>query len=175
MTKGRPADPTRAKRQTGNRPKPGEAKVSTTAKKAAAVVAAVPAKPALPEPPPDLLPEAQEMYRRVLEELMPRGLREADLEAVAMLCHSASLHYEARRRIAEMGLIIEGPRGPMVNPLVKVARDEAAIYLRLANEFGLTLAARLRLGLMQLAGESIVSSLNADLDAQAAKVTIEVK
>lgn len=175
MTKGRPADPTRAKRQTGNRPKPNEAKVSATAKKAAEIVAASPKGPKLPEPPADLMPEAQEMYRRVLEELMPKGLRDADLEAVAMMCHSASVHFAARKGIADMGLLVEGPRGPIVNPLIKVARDEAAIYLRLANEFGLTLAARLRLGLMQLAGESIVSSLNADLDSQAAQVVIEVK
>lgn len=174
MTKGRPADPTRAKRQTGNRPKPGEAKVKPVAKVAAEVVAALP-RPAEPAAPAGLTDEAVEMYRRVLEELVPRGLREADYEAVAMMCHSASIHFEARRRIAEMGLLVEGPRGPIVNPLVKVARDEANTYLRLANEFGLTLAARLRLGLMQLAGESIVSSLNADLDAQAAKVVVEVK
>lgn len=175
MTKGRPADPTRTRRQTGNRPKPNEARVSKVADRVAEVVAAIPAPRGAFDPPADLLPEAQDMYRRVLEELLPRGLREADLEAVAMMCHSASVHYAARRKIAEQGLLVEGPRGPLVNPLIKVARDEANTYLRLANEFGLTLAARLRLGLMQLAGESIVSSLNADLDAQAAAVVIEVK
>lgn len=152
----RQSDPTRARRKTGNRPKPGEAK---------------PAKEILPAktapaitPPPDLAPEAAEMYVRIVEELVPRGLREADLESVAMMCHSAHLHREARAAIAKHGLLVKGPRGPMVNPLVKVARDEATIYLRLANEFGLTLAARLRLGLMQLAGESIIESLNRDLD-----------
>lgn len=175
MAKGRPADPTRARRQTGNRAKPGEAKVSTTAKKAAELAVVVqPATPALPEPPPDLPPEAQEMFRRVVAELMPRGLREADLEAISMLCYSAHLHVEARRKIAETGILVKGLRGPMVNPLVKVARDEANTYLRLANEFGLTLAARLRLGLIQLAGESILTSLNNDLDQQA-QVSIQVR
>lgn len=172
MAKGRPADPTRAKRQTGHRPKPGEAK---PAKAAAAVVVAPPSLPPEFEPPADLTPEAQAMYRRVVAELAPRGLREADLEALAMMCHSASIHYEARRQIAATGVLVKGPRGPMVNPLIRVARDEANTYLRLANEFGLTLAARLRLGLMQLAGESIVASLNRDLDEQAAKVSVQVK
>lgn len=167
MAKGRPADPTRAKRQTGHRPKPGEAKPA-----APSVPAIV--QPALPAPPSDLTPEGQAMFTRIIAELAPRGLRDADLEAVAMMCHSASIHYEARRKIAETGVLVKGPRGPMVNPLVKVARDEAATYLRLANEFGLTLAARLRLGLMQLAGESIVSAMNKDLDEQAAKVVIQV-
>lgn len=152
----RQADPTRARRQTGNRPKPGQAKPAkeiVPAKTAPSIIA-----------PSDLPPEAQEMYVRIVEELIPRGLRDADLESVAMMCHSAYLHREARSGIAKHGLLVKGPRGPMVNPLVKVARDEATIYLRLANEFGLTLAARLRLGLMQLAGESIIESLNRDLD-----------
>lgn len=173
MAKGRPADPTRAKRQTGNRPKPGQAKVSTAAKQAAEVALVAPG-PALPEPPADLMPEAADMFRRVVAELAPRGLRDADLEAVAMMCYSAHIHQEARRKIAETGILVKGLRGPMVNPLVKVARDEAQTYLRLANEFGLTLAARLRLGLMQLAGESILTSLNNDLDQQA-QVSIQVK
>lgn len=155
MTKGRPADPTRARRQTGHRPKPGQAK--------AVEVVALP-KSTLPEPPADLPPAAQEMFRRVVAELAPRGLRDADLESIAMMCYSAQIHREAREQIAATGLLVKGPRGPMVNPLVKVARDEAATYLRLANEFGLTLASRLRLGLMQLAGESILSSLNRELD-----------
>lgn len=156
MAKGRPADPTRARRQTGHRPKPGEAKPATEI---------VPATTApLVQPPPDLAPEAQEMFSRIVAELAPRGLRESDVEAIGMMCHSAYVHLEARRRIAEMGVLVRTPRGTVVNPLVKIARDEAATYLRLANEFGLTLASRLRLGLMQLAGESILQSLNRDLD-----------
>lgn len=170
MAKGRPADPARARRQTGHRPKPGEAKAAPEV----LPTAVVPAAHGLPEPPEDLPPAAQEMFRRVVAELAPRGLREADLEAVSMMCYSAHIHYEARRQIAETGVLVQGLRGPMVNPLIKVARDEANTYLRLANEFGLTLAARLRLGLMQLAGESILTSLNKDLDEQA-QITIQVK
>lgn len=152
----RPVDPTRERRQTGNRPMPGQAK--------AVEVVALP-QHSLQEPPADLPPEAADMFRRVVTELAPRGLRDADLESIAMMCYSAHVHRQAREKIAETGILVKGPRGPMVNPLVKVARDEAATYLRLANEFGLTLASRLRLGLMQLAGESILSSLNRDLDA----------
>jgi P27 family predicted phage terminase small subunit len=155
MTKGRPADPTRARRGTGNRPQ---------ALEKSAEVPVVIEEPALPAPPLDLPPIAQEMFIRVVSELTPRGLREADLEAVSMMCHSAWLHGEARKKLAETGVLVKGPRGPMVNPLVKVARDEAATYLRLADAFGLTLASRLRLGLMQLTGESILQSLNNDLD-----------
>lgn len=154
MTKGRPADPARARRQTGNRPKTTTAPLPVLAEEVQDVVPV----------PSDLAPAAQEMFRRVVSELQPRGLREADLESVAMLCHSAWLHSEARKKLGETGILVKGPRGPMVNPLVKVVRDEAATYLRLADAFGLTLASRLRLGLMQLTGESILSAMNKDLD-----------
>lgn len=154
MAKGRPADPTRAKRGTGNRPKPGEAKIA----KEVAVI------DHLPQPPAGLPAPAQEMFRRIVAELHPRGLRDADIDAVAMLAHSAWLHQEARARIAESGLLVKGPRGPMVNPLIKVAREEAQVYLRLSDSFGLTISSRLRLGLMQLAGEGMLASLNKELD-----------
>lgn len=173
MAKGRPADPTRAKRGTGHRPKPGEAKVAKTGT-TDLVVASTPAVPGMPEPPDDLPAPAQDMYRRVVAELAPRGLREADLEAVAMMCYSAHIHYEARRQIAATGVLVKGQRGPMVNPLIKVARDEANTYLRLANEFGLTLAARLRLGLMQLAGESMLEAMSKDLDKPDVAVQVHV-
>lgn len=114
------------------------------------------------------------MFRRVVADLMPRGLREADLEAISMMCYSAHIHYEARRQIAATGVLVKGLRGPMVNPLIKVARDEANTYLRLANEFGLTLAARLRLGLMQLAGESMLEAMSKDLDKPDITVQVQV-
>lgn len=159
MPKGKAPDPTRARRGTGNRPKPGEAKVAT------AVVPTVVTNPTrvLPEPPPGLPDGAVEVWRRVVDELDTRGLKESDLEAVTMLAHAAWTHSETRKKIAETGVLVKGPRGPMVNPLLKVARDEASTYLRLANEFGLTPAARLRLGLMTLAGQSLAQALSDDL------------
>lgn len=158
MTKGRPADPTRATRKTGNRPLPGEAKKS---------VAVVPleARVMLPEPPADLPEGAAVVFRKVIAELDTRGLKETDVEAVAMLSHSAWVHSEARRIIAETGMMVPLPNGGYgLNPMVKVARDEAATYMKIAAEFGLTPAARLRLGLMTLAGQSLAQTLANELD-----------
>ena len=150
---GRPADPTRAKRKTGNRPIPAEN-----------VPNIVPVDSGPQFPIPDGMPdEAREMYDRVVAELAPRGLREADLDAIAMMCHSAYVHRQAREFIARNGVMVLVNGRPIVNPAVKVARDEAATYLRLAQEYGLTIAARLRLGLIQLAGQSILASLDEDL------------
>lgn len=155
----RKADPTRARRGTGHRPKPGETRTTDLPVPAVVVedAAAIPV-------PDDVADDVAAMYRRIVSELAPRGLRDADHDALLMMCHSAHIHAAARRVIAEKGVVVAGPKGPMVNPMIKVARDEAATYLRLANEYGLTLAARLRLGLMQLAGESILASLSRDLD-----------
>jgi P27 family predicted phage terminase small subunit len=169
VAKGRPADPTRARRGTGNRPKAGQVKGKEIA------VLATPAGPSLPEPPEDLPGPAAEMFRRATAELANRGLKDVDLEALTMMCWSAYVHAEARQQIARTGVLVKGPRGPMVNPMVKVARDEAATFLRIANEFGFTLAARLRLGLMQLAGESLLASMNKDLDDPSGGVGVSVR
>ena len=162
MPRGKAPDPTRARRGTGNRPKPGEARPSRE------IVPAIILDPAhaLPEPPDTLEDGAKQIWLRVVAELDTRGLKETDLEAVTMLAHAAWAHAETRRWINAQGVVVKDPRNgrPMVNPLLKVARDEASTYLRLANEFGLTPAARLRLGLMTLAGQSLAQALADDLD-----------
>lgn len=124
--------------------------------------------------PVDLPESAQDLFRRVVDELAPRGLRDVDVEALTLMCHSAWVHTEARRMIQQEGLLVYGPKGPAVNPLIKVARDEAATYLRIAESYGLTFAARLRLGLMQLAGESMLSALSADLDTPGTSFVVKV-
>lgn len=152
------ADPTRARRQTGNRPKPGEAKPAKE------VVRLEPAAPVYPPPPAGIVGPGVGIWEQVIAELWPRGLRESDLEGVRMMVVAAVRHRQAAASIDEYGIIVEGPRGPMVNPAVRVEKDSAATFIRLAEAFGLTLAARLRLGLLQLAGESILQSISKDLD-----------
>ena len=156
MVSGRKSDPTRATRGTGNRPLAGEPKP--------ALVAAPLERAISREAPAHLSDAGKAVFSAVVAELESRGLREVDLESVAMLAEAAATHREARKFVAEKGMIVKGPRGPMLNPMLRVARDEANLYLRLANEFGLTVGARLRLGLIQLAGQSILASLNEDLD-----------
>lgn len=165
MAKGRPADPTRARRKTGHRPLPGEGKAVEVAPQSDAVVFA---------PPAGLSPEGEAMFQRIVAELAPRGLREADLDALTMLCHSAEVHRQAREFVTRSGVMVMVNGRPVVNPAIKVARDEAQNYLRIAQEYGLTLAARLRLGLMQLAGESMLASLNRDLDKPDVGVRVNV-
>ena len=78
------------------------------------------------------------------------------------------VHGLAREDIAANGITTEGRWGPMPNPALRTQRDSGATILRVATELGLTPAARTRLGLLQLAGVSILQSMRADLDAKVA-------
>lgn len=164
MARGRKPDPTRAKRGTGNRPATGEQKAAAAPlDRALQAVPDAPVQP-WPDPTPDIPDADHGTWHRVMSELWPRGLRESDVEGVRMLVVAASRHRQAAEGIAKSGVLLRGRNGQaIVNPLVKVEKDAAATYMRLANEFGLTIAARLRLGLIQLAGQSILQSLDEDL------------
>lgn len=164
MTRGRKPDPTRERRGTGNRRKAGDPAPAEQALDR--VLSAVPDAPKQTWPdPPEYLPEADHgTWHRVMGELWPRGLRESDLSGVVMLVTAASEHREASEAIAQSGLVIRNDKGqPVANPYVKIRKDAAATYTRLADQFGLTIAARLRLGLIQLAGQSILQSLDSDI------------
>lgn len=185
---GKP-DPNRNRRGTGHRRKVGEpaslgdiitdktvadiiqGEVDKAPKKRAskskAVVKAEPAPlvPVDPYAPPADLPEPiHDMWRTVVDELAARGLRQSDLEGVRMMCMAAYRSRQAAAFIEQWGLMVETERGPVPNPMLRVEKDQAATFLRYSEAFGLTLSARLRLGLMQLAGQSLLASLNDDLD-----------
>lgn len=156
---GRPADPKRALRKTGHRPLPGEAKGTDIA----------PRFDDAPYPPcPDDLPEAIEpLWNVALAELWPRGLREGDLEAIRQMCTQAHRARQAAASIEQYGPLIKGLHGPVVNPMIKIERDATNTYMKIAEAYGLTIASRLRLGIMQLAGQSMQAALeamNRDLD-----------
>ncbi len=52
----------------------------------------------------------------------------------------------------------------MPNPSIKIQKDAAATMLRYAETLGLTPAARIRLGLMEISGMSLLSTLNQAID-----------
>lgn len=158
MTKGRPPDPNRARRGTGNRALPGEKKAQEVA-----IVRTEEQQRSITTPPDDLSDGAKAIYQMVATELEGRGLRPSDLSAVRMLAITADRYNAVVAEVERTGLVILGNRGPTVNPLIKVERDLAATYLRLADALGVTPTARVRLGLMTLAGQSLVAQLNDDL------------
>ena len=164
MTKGRPADPSRARRGTGNRPAQGTPRA---VKVAPAIAAAVPAQIER-FPPPETLPEiVHPVWRAIVEDLGGSNhMRESYLPALTSYCEAVWLHAEASANIHEYGILVKGERGPMPNPLIRVQKDAAATMLRYAESLGLTPAGRIRLGLMEVTGMSLLGSLQLALDGK---------
>ena len=157
MTKGRPVDPTRAKRGTGNRPKPGEAKKANTP-----VVIGAPVQYA---PPASLPAEVHDVWTAIVQDLGGSNhMRESFVPSLSAYCQAVYLHAQASANIQQYGVLVKGTAGPIPNPLIKVQKDAAATMLRYAESLGLTPAARIRLGLMEITGMSLLSTLNTALD-----------
>lgn len=146
MTRGRKPDPKREKRGTGHRPLPGKA----------TPVEIVPGPGFDLSSPASIPAEAHELWRLACADLEGKGLREADLPLVEMLVVAAHRNRQARALVAKLDLLVKGNRGPVVNPLLKVEKDTAATYLRLAETLGLSPAARVRLGFLHIAGQSLL-------------------
>ncbi len=158
--KGRPRDPKRAKRRTGHRAKPGEAPKL----KALPAPAAVPA-PAVLEPPADLPEDMRPTWDHVVRAIGGiTGLRPGDVFALELLVRQ----YHRVRKTGELldnyGVLHKTTSGDITaSPFLKAERDATAMFLRLAEHYGLTVASRMRLGLMTLQGQSLASSLAEDL------------
>lgn len=165
MAKGRPPDPARARRGTGNRPKPGEAK------KVKPLVPVIGSAVAVSEafPPPADLPEAvHEVWRAAVADLGGANhMRDSFIPTLAAYCQAVYVHAQASANIAQYGVLVRGQNGvPAANPLLKIQKDAAATMLRYAETLGLTPAARIRVGLMEVTGMSLLAGINATLDGK---------
>lgn len=164
MTRGRKPDPNRAKRGTGNRPQAGK----KTTKLVPQVVEPSLVRVIAAEL-PDGLPRA--IFLRATGELAGR-LNDTDLEALRMMAWSLYRHEQAQAHVEAHGLMVDTPFGPKVNPMLKVARDEGSFYLKIADQYALTFVARLRAGLLQLAGQSLMKDLHSGMaEAIVARIT----
>lgn len=161
MPKGRPVDPTRERRKTGNRPLPSEAKKVRPVSPLAVPVQVE------DFPPPSSLPvEVHDVWRAVVSDLGGAShMRASFIPAITAYCDAVYVHAQATANIAQFGILVKGVNGiPIANPLLKVQKDASATMLRYAETLGLTPAARIRLGLMEITGASLLSSLNSVLD-----------
>ena len=164
MTRGRKPDPNRAKRGTRHVPQQG--------KKTTKVVPQV-VEPALVQVIASELPAGlpRDIFVRATGELAGR-LNDTDLEALRMMAWSLYRHEQAQAHVEENGIMVDTPFGPKVNPMLKVARDEGTFYLRIADQYALTFVGRLRAGLLQLAGQSLMKDLHSGMaDAIVARIT----
>lgn len=168
MSKGRKPDPARANRGTGNRPAQGTPRVRAAAPVVAkqSVVAVKPAPEQFP-PPASLPATIHSTWRAIVSDLGGNNhMRETYLPAITAYCEAWWIHEEATANIHQFGVLVKGPSGPTANPLIRVQKEAAATMLRYADVLGLTPAGRIRLGLMEITGMSLLSSLNASLDGR---------
>ena len=175
--KGRKPDPKAARRGTARHRKSTEiAPVEISGAIAADTVGAI--------RPPRSVPQTKvvkELWRVLLAEVARHELRAGDLPLLEAMFVAKVRHAQAGAYVRKHGPIIhieEPPEydelgqlvrpavtiGPMRNPMLKEERDQAALYDRLAQRFGLSPEARIRLDLMQIAGASLLGSLRQSLD-----------
>lgn len=157
--KGRPVDPTRERRKTGHRRLAGDP-----------VIQLVP-EPAQTLPPrlapPETLPEVMRpTWDRFVDALTPLAtLREADSFGIEMMVRQYHRVVSTGEYVDLYGVLSKKESGDIsLAPALKGERDATAMFLRLAEQYGLTLASRMRLGLMRLAGQTLAQALSQDLD-----------
>ena len=115
-------------------------------------------------PPPDLRPEAREVWERVVAALGPTGvLTSADKDLLRLYSEPFVRYQEAEAMLSKTGPLLKGRDGNFVkNPLHQIVRDNADAVKKYARELGLTPAARV--GLRSEIGEQ-ANSATAKLDA----------
>lgn len=165
--KGRKPDPKREKRGTGHRPAAGQAKPATPA----VVEPAAASELAAAAPPADLPEVAAHAWRCAVEEMAGnRQLRAPDLVLLKTYCEAVYVHELAAESIHRHGLTVMGGMGqPIMNPAIRAQKDAAATIRQLSDVLGLNPLARIRSGIMQLAGQTMVADLRERLVSKIAK------
>lgn len=116
-------------------------------------------------PTPDDLPAfVQPMYAEIVADLESRGLRHYDLATIRQYCQQVAIADAAARDVFENGITVPTlDGGTKANPAVKIMRDASTQSLRIANEYGLSLSSRVRLGLALSGAGSVLESIKRDI------------
>lgn len=168
--KGRPPDPNRGQRKTGNRKKTTATLVEL---RSVAGGKLEPLAPGLPAEPPAHLPEgAKEVWRELVADLRNfAGLAGTDRIMLEQLAITIAVSRSLSERLDHDGLmsgqaldgsmseITFGVVHPLIDKLVKVNRQVAL----LSERFGLDPLSRIRLGVQQLEGHSKALELERSL------------
>jgi P27 family predicted phage terminase small subunit len=102
---------------------------------------------AVPECPAELGPVAHREWDRLVGELAAlKLLTNLGRAALGAYCRSDSLWAESMEAIQKFGTMVKSPSGyPIQSPYVAIANRQAEIMMRIASEFGFTLASRSRI------------------------------
>lgn len=119
-----------------------------------------------PEPPAQLPAHLRDAWDRIAEPMRAAGLLvPADAVAIEAAARCLARWQEAEAVIEREGIIIEGAKGRVAHPAVRIARDAAAEYRSWSARLGLTPADRIGIGMAQVRGQSLATSIEARIGA----------
>jgi P27 family predicted phage terminase small subunit len=118
-----------------------------------------------PEPPAHLNKDGRHFWEVSIPALHELGLLDkVDGPALEMAAVAYQRFHEARRVIAKQGVTARGSQNQIrEHPLLATERKAQLTFLRFAEQYGLTSAARARLGIAMLQGQSLAKSLETEL------------
>lgn len=105
---------------------------------------------------------ASDLFLRAVEEVGDK-LTDFDLHLLYEMADHFWNAEQARADVRENGLKVSTEWGDRPNPMLKVSRDESAAAMRIAERYALTFADRLRAGIMQLAGQTMLAQLHTEM------------
>ena len=145
----------------GAKPKPPGQRAGHRPDPHPVVLAGRPTAEDIAEPPEHLPPEAKELWRRDVRTLIDVALVDrVDRGALEAMCIAYARALQAGRVIVADGLFVANGRGvPTIHPAVRIERDAWDAYLRLAEHYGMTPIARIRLGTAELGRRSLQAEL----------------
>ena len=155
----------------GRKPKPVEQRrleggrdVSHRASPEALLVAGRPAHE-FDEPPADLPRDGKDFWRTVVARLIDVGMLDlVDEVALRMLATQYARWCQAARVVAVDGHFTRGSVGQLrEHPAIRIEREAHGLYVKTAEQFGLTPMARTRLGLADLHRRSLAKEMEGAL------------
>lgn len=105
------------------------------------------AKPSAGEPKmPPMSADAKKEWRRIVPELLATEglLTSIDGDALAAYCEDMAVLRRLRKQHQETGDVVQGPNGPMLNPLLRQIDTLEARCLQHRREFGMSPVGRAR-------------------------------
>ena len=155
---GRPPKPSEIRRREGN---PGHRPLPEVI-----LISGRPALGELDEPPAHLSKDARDFWSTTVARLIESGIVDrVDIPALEQLATQYARIRQAQRVIASDGHYIRGSVGQLrESPALKIEREATILFLRLAENFGLTPVARARLGLAEMSRRTLAAELAASFE-----------
>ncbi len=105
---------------------------------------------------------ARDLFLRAVEELGDK-LTDFDLHLLYEMAGHFFNAEQAKAYVAADGILVETDFGMRPNPALKVGRDELSAAMKIAERYALTFTDRLRAGVLQLAGQTMLHQLHSEM------------